>query len=510
MAKSRDPLKDILKVYERGRKDLAKDGLHTYIKTRLGLDIPRVAVCKNHQAPYDVIADMFFEEVENLLVMGNRMGGKTSISSLLLHLNSNAKDGCDSANAGAILEQARKCYRYFKDFTMNNPDYINNVRECLMSKTEFVTDSYVEILAGTIRGVNAPHPHKNHLDEVELMDWVVLQEAFSMAKGDDNIIGQNLITSTRKYASGVMARLLKEAIKRGFKVYTFCIWETIEPIPPERAREVRDAFPEAPDALFKKEDSGFIKIEDAMRAKRNLDNEVWEAQWLCLKPERTGLVYPFDNTVNVIASDEFTLDKFAPIYVGEDFGFAEDHPNAILFFQLRGKDLVCFDELYTTGETWKRLEPKVSEKLEYWSRKASRPLGFNDIEYWCPDPASPGEIDERQASGIRTVVAEEAELRKVSRVDAGIPIVRKLVVDGRLKVVSHCAQFIGELLSYHYKLLSDGTYSDVPEKRYDHGPDAIRYLIVNLFPLGASGSFEKEVKDEQPKTITGGILKEKF
>lgn len=402
------------------------------------------------------------------------------------------------------------CYQYFKDFTLNNPDYPINPNDCLMSKTEFPNRSQVEILAGTIRGVNAPHPHKNHFDEVELSDWVVLQEAFSMAKSSDEIRGQNLFTSTRKYAAGIMSRLLDEAIDRAFKVYTFCIWETIEPIPPEREAEVRKIFPEAPEALYQKKDSGFIKIDDAIRAKRNLDPEVWEAQWLCLKPERTGLVYPFDNRegVNVIASDKFELDKYAPIYVGEDFGFAVDHPNVILLAQLKGKELVIFDEIYTTSETWRDIEPKVIRKLNDWGQKANRPLAISDIETWYPDPADPAEIDDRQASGAKTYTTDEAELRKV---DVGIPIVRKLIVDGRLKVVSHCTQLIGELLSYHYKLNSDGKYSDTPEKKYDHGPDALRYMIVNLFPLGASGSFEEEDKDDyKPKTITGGLIKEKF
>lgn len=52
------------------------DEFHQWIKDVVGDDIPRVAVCEGHCAPFDFMADYFFERESALLVMANREGGK--------------------------------------------------------------------------------------------------------------------------------------------------------------------------------------------------------------------------------------------------------------------------------------------------------------------------------------------------------------------------------------------------------------------------------------------------
>jgi len=500
------------KLYQLGTPDAiqeARDGLHLYFIEKFNRNIPRVRTCLRHSAPFDVFADMFFERVSNGLLKANRSGGKTTISADLLFANSLAKPGCESANAGAIQEQAKKCYRYFGDLCHKDSEALDILGESLISRTDFKTGSRVEIISGTTRGLNSPHPHKFHFDEVELSDWALLQESFSMARSSKKIKGQNFITSTQKYAQGVMGRLINEATERDLKVYTFCVWETIEPIPEDRKEEFRQIFPEAPEEVYTKRDSGFISVDDVIRAKRNLDPEVWEAQWLCLRPERTGLVYPFENIEgqNLIDSKKFQLDKYAPVYVAEDFGFSEDHPDVVLLVQATsGKQMVVFDEIYSRGKTWREIEPEVIRHLNDWGVKSGRDLGIPKIEAWFPDPADPAEIDDRAHSGARIQTQTDPEMRKI---DNGIPIMRRLIIDRQLKVVSHCTELIGELLSYHYKRNTDGTYADTPDKKFDHGPDALRYLIVNLFPLGASGGLSDNMT-KKDSTFTGGLQGETF
>lgn len=52
------------------------DELHAYIKDSLGIDIPRVAVCEGHDAPFQFVADVYFGRVTAVLVMGARSSGK--------------------------------------------------------------------------------------------------------------------------------------------------------------------------------------------------------------------------------------------------------------------------------------------------------------------------------------------------------------------------------------------------------------------------------------------------
>src|SRR5580765_6789405 len=64
------------------------DELHTWILKNLKMNIPRVAVCEGHQAPFSFIADLYFERVTAAVAMANRGGSKTASSAILHLLNS--------------------------------------------------------------------------------------------------------------------------------------------------------------------------------------------------------------------------------------------------------------------------------------------------------------------------------------------------------------------------------------------------------------------------------------
>src|SRR5512134_2190558 len=70
---------DALSQQENKDEDKPKtdDELHAYIKNNLGIDIPRVAVCADHNAPFEPIADLFFKRIMAAIVVANRGGGKT-------------------------------------------------------------------------------------------------------------------------------------------------------------------------------------------------------------------------------------------------------------------------------------------------------------------------------------------------------------------------------------------------------------------------------------------------
>jgi hypothetical protein len=63
------------RLQESGPQD--DDELHDWLKFELGIDIPRVAVCEDHNAPFDLLADLYFERIEAALGVANRGGAKT-------------------------------------------------------------------------------------------------------------------------------------------------------------------------------------------------------------------------------------------------------------------------------------------------------------------------------------------------------------------------------------------------------------------------------------------------
>lgn len=85
------------------------DELHAYIKSEFDVDIPRVAVCEGHVAPFKFIADLYFERVSAALALAARGTSKTFGVALLHFINSTFKPGCGSLTFAATEGQGRRC-----------------------------------------------------------------------------------------------------------------------------------------------------------------------------------------------------------------------------------------------------------------------------------------------------------------------------------------------------------------------------------------------------------------
>src|SRR4030042_1937957 len=210
------------------------DTLHFYIRAYLGYYIPRKRFCRKHVSPFAFVCDMFFENVRNSIAFASRTGGKTLNISILNHLDMAFKPQCEITSAGSTITQAGKMYQYFTQFHSQN-HYLNDLlfKDPTKSKSVYKNGSSIEIITGSMNGLNSPHPNKARIDEVELMEWDVLQQGLSMSISSNGVMAQNCFSSTRKEESGTMQRLLDKATtdKRttgGFKIYKWCIWEVLE------------------------------------------------------------------------------------------------------------------------------------------------------------------------------------------------------------------------------------------------------------------------------------------
>jgi hypothetical protein len=92
------------------------DELHAWVKQNLLVDIPRVAVCPDHIAPFTFLADLYFERTSAGLALANRGGSKTFIVACLHFLNSTYKPGCESMSFGATEGQGQRCYQHIEDW----------------------------------------------------------------------------------------------------------------------------------------------------------------------------------------------------------------------------------------------------------------------------------------------------------------------------------------------------------------------------------------------------------
>lgn len=481
------------------RKD--KDALWEWFKEHLSMEIPRVAICDHHCAPFDFVADYIFGEIKDAIVLANRSGGKTMNFGMLDAVMAFASDSTEIATVGAIQFQADKAYQYFKDFSNKFP-FNSNILRFTRKQTDCHNDSKVQVLTGTMSGVNSPHPQILFLDEIDLMAWQVLQQALSMPQSKAGVEARTVLTSTRKFGAGPMQRLLDEAEARGYKVYQWCIWEVVEPLPlgnPTKMTEIRKEFPILPDRIEQAE--GYYTWSDTMSKHRSLDSETWEVEWLCSKPGMEGIIYgsAYSDENNLLAGWSPVKDgklRDGYFYLCEDFGFGEGHPDVVLPIWIPPEfdRAIIFDELYMTNYGDEAVWSAVTGMLSSYGMNVR-----DHIRGWACDYHGLTEIDFRKRKGA-PVLDKHPDAGRYE-VWNGIALVKKLLETGRLMITDKCINLRLEFMSYKKKKNLDGTYSKVIVKQNDHGPDGIRYFVVKMFDAIARNAYDKSEEKAKPQAV---------
>lgn len=359
------------------------DELHAYIIEKTGFNIPRVAVCPDHQAPFDFITDGYFERESALFQVGSREMGKTLGVSILHFINSETKPRCESITFGAIEAQAKRAYTHVKSFIFVEEELPDGsirrelrpgIKETLRSETGWETGSKVEIIVGSKSGVNSPHSQKVHADEVDLMEREVWDESRNMSsskKLPDGtwIMAQDYGTSTRKSMHGIVQEILdsvEEAQKQGleppWKVYISCIFEAAEEAPhcraaPEDQRRARltelgrdpcelcncdkvvrgewsEDNPRTLETVCKGKffrSRGWMLHSDVKRKFRQNTQAVWEAQMECRRAMVDGLYLEHWTRQRFTVIGWIPDARFGNVWTGTDWGGSAE--SAILWVQ---------------------------------------------------------------------------------------------------------------------------------------------------------------------------------
>lgn len=464
--------------------------LDEFIKCAFGITFPKKVITKGHSTSFNFVADLFYERIKNALGFANRTGGKTYALGVLNCLDMLFKPKCEVASAGATIDQANKCYRYFRSF-LNKKWFIEFVEhyekitgkeyvlKSLQSSTEFANGSLQEIITGSEKGLRSPHPHKSRLDEIDLMDWDVLQTGLSMAKSSEGIRGQNVFISTRQRSNGPMQRMLDTAEEKGIAVYEWDIWESLEKC---TRRCIED--PEhgtCPVYTFCKGRAhhceGFYQIDDFVDKVRLIDREKFETEWENKRPSRHKLVYyNFDNSRHVMTPErleKMTGHSFPSPHWHRvssiDFGSAPGHPFVYLkFVQL------------PTGQWLQSYEYVAEQRLlrDHAAAIKRSPLYFSgDLCYADWDAQDRLELRDL---GINTRPAKKDVLTGIDYVHSllkGVPPTEEPL----LYIWHECTYTIMEYGSYSWPVRPDGKPDKTgnPQKLDDHCMDGTRYALVS-------------------------------
>jgi hypothetical protein len=247
------------------------DELHAWIKRETGMDLPRQAVCEDHEAPFSILADLFFErvgteiegvwhDVPGMVVLAARGCGKTSGTAAIEFANSTWKPGAGHLSFGSSGEQGFRTYENLEEWCYEHDDhgartakiksYIDG--EPLKSITKWSNGSYVRVASGSMKSVSGPHMPFVHVDEADQMDQPIYDQSRGIsqsfqAKGPlpsfmDRFGGMipphDIVTSTMNSLHGIMKALIDEAesdLRDGavpnFVVRTFCVFDVMQEVP---------------------------------------------------------------------------------------------------------------------------------------------------------------------------------------------------------------------------------------------------------------------------------------
>lgn len=496
------------------------DELHTWVKSELGVDIPREAVCDGHHAPFDFVADFFFERQNSGIVVANRGGSKTFGVAILHYLNGKFKAGIEGFTFGATEAQSKRAYAHLKDLIRKKND--DEIESSLESMTKWKNGSSVEIVPGTIRAVNGPHPQVVHADEVELMDEDVFYESRNMAQSktiDGRFLrAQNIITSTRKRAAGLMQRLVDEVMdaelqgkEPPYKLYTWCIFETAQNVPNcQKANPDLPPGKRCPCDTIKRgkldggvdrtladvcngrlaRSQGWIDFDDVIKLFMSNTPEMWEAQQECKKPSTSGMVVPsFTRERHCIKNFEVDPGN-GPIYQGIDFGGT--NPHAVLFVQvlehevdvemwsggtkrLRQGTHVYFDEIYKAEISNNKLADLICDRELAWRKAAP---GFKVHSRFCDPQGKAARLDLRNHNpALPSVWYTTRDVRE------HIKLVNELYNDDMIVIdASRCLMMVEEIEAWHYPKGRSSSVDDpeIPVNDFDHAMSAMRYSIANI------------------------------
>src|SRR3990167_5875595 len=203
-------------------------------------------------------------------------------------------------------------------------------------------------------------------------------------------------------------------------------------------------------------DNPHLDREELQRAKETLPKDRYLQEYEASFQKTQGLAIPeFSREKHLY--EELPMGNYEKI-AGVDFGYV--HPAAVPEIYWDGKKLRVDDEWYKTGRT----DAQIAEYVASCHYKAV-----------YPDPENAGGIEELRR---REVNVREVKKGKGSIVE-GIQIIRELFLNKQLLINKRCVNLISELESYAY---DDDKKSETPIKENDHAIDALRYVVLSLFP----------------------------
>jgi len=214
-------------------------------------------------------------------------------------------------------------------------------------------------------------------------------------------------------------------------------------------------------------DNNFLTPEQVAEIERNKNNKTW---WSIygegVVAESEGAVFNGWNIINHVP-DDAELVRY-----GLDFGYTND-PTAVVGIYKHNGGIILDEVVYRKG-----LKNSQIHGLLQNQPKA----------LIIADGAEPKSIDELQIYGLDIIAATKGQGSILQGIQA--------VQNKDISLTKRSTNLIKEYRNYLWKTDRDGKSLNVPEDIFNHGMDAVRYAITDLYPIEEP---KKEPKDDRIK-----------
>lgn len=208
------------------------DELWWLVRYLWGIEIPRVAVCQGHSAPFDVFADAYFARYPVIVAKASRgLAGKTFMFSYLA-LTEAVLLGAGVSLLGGSLEQSNLAHEYAQAGWESDGAPVALLKnDPTARETELHNGGRLRVLAASTKSVRGKHEPRLRLDEADEMKRFVFESALGQpmpqpGAGGVLVSPQTTISSTHHYPDKTFSYILEDlAPEMGWPVHEWCYRE---------------------------------------------------------------------------------------------------------------------------------------------------------------------------------------------------------------------------------------------------------------------------------------------
>lgn len=204
------------------------------IKAMFGVELPRVAVCKDHVSPFEAVSHAFFGKAPNYAVWYASRGSGKSLALAVLGLTKAFVRDVDVTILGGSMTQSLNVREHMRKLMAHQNAPIYAMEKDQATLIQMHTGKAIKPLPASQTTVRGPHPPLQLLDEVDEMEWDIYNASLGQAMEQINAHGEVIeeyivASSTWQNPEGTFTQVIETARERGLPIFTWCWRELLQP-----------------------------------------------------------------------------------------------------------------------------------------------------------------------------------------------------------------------------------------------------------------------------------------